>query len=259
MKRFVFGKIMGVGSFSIIATFLLLSILNIDSWAYDRTVYDLEINNPILNDGNNNDGWIHWINNDEDFYYTDGFNSDAKASWTFPECSKSGDYRVLIELPKDHNHSSGSVSYQIYKNTQTLNVCPVNQSLFDGYCSLGNSANTHHLFYLEEGDIIKIEFTTDEANVTVGKAMLSYIEDFSLPIDQYSQTDERWRCKKLFDASSESDANCTGDPIPNPCGYYKIYNNTGPMGCWGCTTCAFTSALSYYGVCEVNINGKKKP
>ena len=89
--------------------------------------------------------------------------------------------------------------------------------------------------------------------------MLSYIEDFSLPIDRYSQTDERWRCKKLFGASSESDADCTGALIPNPCGYHTNYNNTGPMGCWGCTTCAFTSAFSYYGVSTVNINGEMKP
>lgn len=126
--------------------------------------------------------------------------------------------------------------------------CTVDQSLFYGYGSLGDSANTHHLFELEEADIIKIEFTTYKANVAVGKAMLSQIEDFSLPIDRYSQTDERWRCKKLSGASSESDADCTGDYIPY-----------GPMGNYGCTTCAFTSALSYYGVSTVNINGEMKP
>ena len=257
MKRFVFGKVIARGLFFTIATLLFLFGINMHLYAAcDRTQCDLEINNPILNDGNNDDGWI---NNDEDFYYTDGSNSNAKASWIFPECKKSGKYRILIEVPESNNHSSGSVSYRIYKNNQNLKDCIVNQVSFYGYVSLGDSANTHHLFELEEDEIIKIEFTTDKANVAVGKAMLSQIEDFSLDINRYSQVDSIWRCKKLYGASSESDADCTDAPIPNPCGYHTNYNNTGPMGCWGCTTCAFTSALSYYGVSTVNINGEMKP
>ena len=246
MKRFVFGKVIARVLFFTIASSLFLFGINMHLYAAcDRTQCDLEINNPILNDGNNDEGWI---DNDEAFYYTDGSNSNAKASWIFPECKKSGKYRILIEVPESNNHSSGSVSYHIYKNNQNLKDCNVTQVSFYGYVALGDSVNTHHLFELEEDDIIEIEFTTDKANVAVGKAMLSYIEDFSLPIDRYSQTDERWRCKKLCDAFSESDTDCTGDYIPY-----------GPMGNFGCTTCAFTSALSYYGVCEVKINGETKP
>ncbi len=254
MKRFVFWKVIARVLFFTIATSLFLFGINTHLYAAcDRTQCDLEINNPILNDGNNNDGWI---NNDEDFYYTDGSNSNAKASWIFPECKKSGKYRILIEVPESNNHSSGSVSYRIYKNNQNLKDCNVNQVSFYGYVSLGDSVNTHHLYKLEEDDIVKIEFTTDKANVAVGKAMLSQIEDFSLDINQYSQADSRWRCKKLSGASSESDADCTGDYSPSLCDYL---DNAGAMGCWGCTTCAFTSALSYYGVTTVNINGETKP
>lgn len=233
-----------------------LCFFALSGWAaaVDYTSFDITVNSPLINDGVTTNGWT---NANEGFWYTDGSNNQAKATWTFAPCIRPGKYRILVKIPySTRGHAEKSVSYEIYRNGALLLTCPLNQSSYYGYASLGNGVNTDYLFTLSQGDEVRIQFTTNQPNVGVEGAKLFYMQDYDLGITRYEQVDDRWRCKTLYGASSESDTPCSGDETWDSYCSYHPENGTGPMGCWGCLTCAFTSAVSYYGVHSVEIHGE---
>ncbi|MCP4694845.1 MAG: hypothetical protein GY859_42850, partial [Desulfobacterales bacterium] len=225
---------------------------------FDYTIYDV-IAIPTLNDGLNLNGWTR---ESENFFYTDGSNNKAKASWIFSGCKKDGEYRILIHIPKSSNHTTGSAVYEIYKNAALVKSCNLDQNRYFGYVSLGDVADGDDLFSLKKGDAVEIVLITDRQNIGVDFAKLFYIQDFDLGIDSYSQKDSYWGCKNLSGADKESDAKCTGKENGVSCcndnKKCPPVKGRGPMYCWGCTTCAFTSALSYYGVDKIEILKKNE-